>query len=57
MGSGLGCLARLRVVGDASRATLALLKPIAVAVHLEDMDMMGNFYLKMALSKGAGGGV
>lgn len=41
-GISLGCLARLSVVVDASRATLALLKPIAVAVHLEDMDMMGQ---------------
>ena len=42
IGSGLGCLARLRGVADASRSTLALFEPIAVAVHLEDIDMMGQ---------------
>ena len=40
--SGLGCLARLSVVGDAPRSTLALFEPVAVAVHLEDMDVMGE---------------
>ena len=40
--SGLGRLARLRVVEDASRSTLALVEPIAVAVHLEDVDVVGE---------------
>jgi hypothetical protein len=40
--SGLGCRARLCVVGDASRSTLALFEPIAVAVHLEDVDVVGE---------------
>ena len=40
--SGLGCLDRLSVVGDASRSTLALFEPVAVAVHLEDVDVVGE---------------
>ena len=40
--SSLGCLARLSFVEDASRSMLALFNPIAVAIHLEDMDVVGQ---------------
>ena len=40
--SDLGCVARLRVVDDAYRSTLALFEPVAVAVHLEDVDVVGE---------------
>jgi hypothetical protein len=38
----LGWLDWLSVVGDASRSTLALFEPVAVAVHLEDVDVVGE---------------
>jgi hypothetical protein len=38
----LGRIARLGVVGDASRSALALFQPVAVAVHLEDVNVVSE---------------
>jgi hypothetical protein len=40
--SGLGCIGRLSVFRDASRSTLALFEPVAVAVHFQDVDVVGQ---------------
>jgi hypothetical protein len=38
----LGCLGRLGFVRAASRSTLALFEPVAIAVHLQNVDVISE---------------